>query len=117
MAFTTHLNTTKVYGHIDLINYVIGYVDSVLEEFTALTGWSFLVKFPARGNACLDNSLTNRPHLFGKTCPFHMLLKTDHEAVVFPAGTKLKPIRRKVHLRDTREHRKQATYLDLAAED
>ena len=46
-----------------------------------------------------------------------MLMKTDHEAVVFPAGTKLKPIRRKVHLRDTREHRKQATYLDLAAED
>ena len=51
------------------------------------------------------------------SCPFHMLMKTDHEAVVFPAGTKLKPIRRKVHLRDTREHRKQATYLDLAAED
>ena len=77
------------------MNYVIGYVDSVLEEFTALSGWSFLVKFPTRGNACLDNTLTNRPDLFGKTYPSHMLMKTDYEAVVFPAGTNLKPRRPK----------------------
>ena len=99
------------------MNYVIGYVDSVLEESTALSGWSFLVKFPTRGNACLDNTLTNRPDLFGKTYPSHMLMKTDHEAVVFPAGTNLKPMRRKVRLRDTRVHRKQARYLALAAEN
>lgn len=36
---------------------------------------------------------------------------------MLPAGTKVKPMRRKVHLRDTREHRKQALYLALAAED
>ena len=80
--------------------YVIGFLDSVLEkhpeavivcggdlnqldmqEFKALSGWSFLIEFPTRGNACLDNCLTNR----------HMLMKTDHEAFVLPAGTKLKP--------------------------
>ena len=44
-------------------------------------------------------------------------MKTDHEAFVLPAGTKLKPMRGKVHLRDTREHRKQALYIALAAED
>ena len=116
------------YRHIDLMNYVIGFVDSVLEkhphavivcggdlnqldmkEFKALSGWSFLVEFLTRGNACLDNCL--------KTCPFHMLMKMDHEAFVLPAGRKLKPMRRKVHLRDTREHRKQALYIVLAAED
>ena len=41
--------------------------------FDRYLGWNFLVEFPTRDNACLDNRLTNRPDLFGKTYPFHML--------------------------------------------
>ena len=43
-----------------------------------------------------------------------MLIKTDHEGFVLPAGLKLKPVRRKVLVRDCREHRKQSFYLALA---
>ena len=46
-----------------------------------------------------------------------MLMKTDHKGFVIPAGTKLKPLRRKIQLRDCREHRKQAFYRDLASQD
>ena len=49
----------------------------------------------ARGNACLDNCLTNRADLFGQAYSVHMLIKTDHEGFVLPAGLKLKPVRRK----------------------
>ena len=41
--------------------------------FDRYLGWNFLVEFLTRDNACLDNCLTNRPDLFGKTYPFHML--------------------------------------------
>ena len=44
-------------------------------------------------------------------------MKTDHEGFVLPVGTKLKPTRRKVLLRDCRKHRKEALFLALAAED
>ena len=47
----------------------------------------------------------------------HMLIKTDHQGVILPAGTKLKPLRRKVQIRNTRKHRKEALYLALNAED
>ena len=47
----------------------------------------------------------------------HMLIKTDHQGVILPAGTKLKPVRRKVQIRDTRKHRKEALYLALNEED
>ena len=73
--------------------------------------------FPTRGDACLDNCITNRVDLFGKAYPIHMLMKTDHKGVVLPAGTKLKPVRSKVYVRDCREHRKQALYRALAAEE
>ena len=46
-----------------------------------------------------------------------MLIKTDHEGFVLPAGTKLKPTRRKVLGRDCTEHRKQSFYLALAVQD
>lgn len=46
-----------------------------------------------------------------------MLVKTDLQGVILPAGTKPKPVRRKVQLRDTRKHRKEALYLALNAED
>lgn len=79
------------YRDIDLQNYVIGFVDSILDEephtvivcggdlnrldlqeFKALSGWHVLFDFPTRGDACLDNCLTNRPDLFGKTFSLHM---------------------------------------------
>ena len=41
----------------------------------------------------------------------------DHTGVVLPAGTKLRPVRRKVKIRDQREHRKQDLYKALAEED
>ena len=37
--------------------------------------------------------------------------------MVLPAGTKLRPVRRKVKIRDQREHRKQDLYKALAEED
>ncbi len=46
-----------------------------------------------------------------------MLIKTDHLGVILPAGLKLKPIRRKVLVRDRREHRKQAFYRALENEN
>ena len=86
-------------------------------ELKALLGWDVLVDFPSRGNACLDNCLTNRLDLFGNTCPLHMLIKTDHKGFVLPAGTKLKPTFSKVLEIDCREHCKQSFYLALAAQD
>ena len=88
-----------------------------MQELKALSGWNVMVDFPTRGNACLDNCLTNRPDLFGKAYPIHMLMKTDHKGFVLPAGTKLKPTRHKVLVCDCREQRKRALYLSLAAED
>ena len=41
----------------------------------------------------------------------------DHTGVVLPAGTKLRPVRRKVKIRDQREHRKQDLYKARAEED
>ena len=77
----------------------------------ALSGWSFLVEFPKRGNACLDNCLTIRPDLFGKAYPFQMLMKMDRETFVLPTGTKLKSMHCKVHFCDTRDHCKHTLYL------
>ena len=59
-----------------------------MQEFKALSGWDFMVDFPTRGNACLDNCLTNRADLFGQAYSIHMLIKTDNEAIVLPAGPK-----------------------------
>ena len=89
-------NPTKhSYRYIDLMNYIISFVDFVLnkhpeanivcggdvnrldmQEFKALSGWDFMVDFPTRGNACLDNCLTNGADLFGQAYSIHMLIKT-----------------------------------------
>ena len=82
-----------------------------------MSGWKALVDFPTRGDACLDNCLTNRPDLFNKCHPFQLSIKTDHTAVILPAGTKLKPIRCKVQIRDCRENRKATLYTALAEEN
>ena len=64
----------------------------------ALSGWSFLVECPKRGNACLDNCLTIRPDLFGKAYPFQMLMKMDRETCV-------------THRNKTQVHALQSTFL------
>ncbi|XP_073231902.1 uncharacterized protein [Porites lutea] len=83
------------YRDINLMNYIISFVDYVLnkhpeaaivcggdenrldmQEFKALCGWDFMVDFPTRGSACLDNCLTNRADLFGQAYSIHMLIKT-----------------------------------------
>ena len=66
-----------------------------VNELWQLTGWNSLVDFPTRGVAYLDNVLTNRPDLFGKCAAFSISIKMDHTAVILPAGSKLKPVRRK----------------------
>ena len=124
------------YRDIDLMNYIISFVDLVLnkhpeaaivcggdvnrldmQEFKVFSSWDFMVDFPTRGNACLDNCLTNRADQFGQAYSIHMLIKTDHEGFVLPAGLKLKPVRRKVLVRDCREHQKQSFYMALATLD
>ena len=119
----------------DFMQYLINIVDNALEkqpgmaiviggdvnqlkisELCLMTGWEALVDFPTRGEAILDNVLTNRPDLFGKCVPYNISIKTDHTAVILPAGTKLKPVRTNVRIRDCRKHRKNHLYRALADE-
>ena len=127
MAYTIHLNTTiftLMYKLCDwFCSFCVGkHPDAVIVcggdlnqldmlDCKALSGWSFLVEFPKRGNACLDNCLTIRPDLFGKAYPFQMLMKMDRETFVLPTGTKLKSMHCKVHFCDTRDHCKHTLYL------
>ena len=90
-----------VHGDVNQLN---------VREFERLSGLKTMVDFPTRAASHLDNFLTNRPDLFGKAYPIHMLMKTDHKGFVISPGTKSKPLRRKVQLRDCREHRKQLFY-------
>jgi len=55
--------------------------------------------------------------LFWAPKMFSVFSKNDHQGLVLPAGTKLKPTRCKVLVRDCREHRKQSFYLALVAQD
>ena len=124
------------YNEGDLMNHLLSFVDQTMDshpgtvvvcggdlnqlnikQFEQLTGWNALVDFPTRGESRLDNCLSNRAELFGRCRPFTMLTKSDHTGVVLPAGTKLRPVRRKVKIRDQREHRKQDLYKALAEED
>ena len=72
-----------------------------------MTGWDSLVDFPTRGDVYLDKVFTNRPDLFAKSIPYFVSIKTDHTAVILPAGTKLKPIRQNIRIRDCRRHHKE----------
>ena len=88
-----------------------------VNELCLLTGWNALVDFPTRSDAFLDNVFTNRQDLFETCYPFIISTKTDHTAVVSPVGKKLKPIRQKVRIRDSRKYRKDALYLALVKEN
>ena len=82
------------YRPSDFLQYLVYLVDNALDqhqqldvnELYQLTGWNSLVDFPTGGVAYLDNVLSNRPDLFGKCAPFSVSIKTDHTAVIFPAG-------------------------------
>ena len=120
----------------DLMIYLVDFMDNILDKFPggvivpggdvnrldpdelcSMTGWKALVSFPTRGDSILDNVFTNRSDLFGKCKPDNITTKTDHTAVILPPGTKLKPIRRKVQIRDCRKHRKECLYKSLAGEN
>ena len=124
------------YQDCDLMNYLVGYVDYLLnkhpdtvvvwggalnqldlQHLEALSGWNSLVDFPTRGDSHPDNCLTNRPDLFERCYPIQILIKTDHKGVLLPAHNKLRPVRRKVTIRECRKHRKQPLYLALSSED
>ena len=124
------------YQEYELMNHLVNLFDNALDkspnsvivwggdlnrpdimQLQRLTGLNVLVDFPTRGDAFLDNYLTNRLDLFGKAFPFRMQIKTDHLGFIVPAGKKLKPLRRKVQFRDCREHRKSALYKALLIEN
>ena len=95
------------YQELYLMGHLIHFLDNTLDNDPStvfVCGGDLnhlaLVDFPTRGDACMDNCLTNRPDLFNKCNPFQLSIKTDHTAVILPAGTKLKPIRFKVQIRD-----------------
>ena len=84
-----------------------------LAKLADISGLEILVDFPTRGNSKLDNCLTNKPELFAKPFPITSLIKTDHRGFILPAGTKLKPFRQKIEIRDCREHRKVELHKHL----
>jgi len=86
-----------------------------LSRLETMSGLKSLVDFPTRGESCLDNYLANREDLFNKCHPIQMLMKTDHKGVIMPAGSKLKPIRQKVQIRDVREDHKRNFYIALSS--
>ena len=71
-----------------------------ISELCLMIGWEALVDFPTTGEAILDNVPTSRPDLFGKCVSYNISIKTDHKAVILPAGIKLKPVRTNVRIRD-----------------
>mgnify|MGYP001794103665 FL=1 len=120
------------YVQDDLIDYVTDIVDDFLETYpdglvvcggdlnrldldklSTLSGLKVLVDFPTRGDAILDNCLTNNETLFSKCYPIVAQMKTDHKGFILPAGVKLKPLRIKRTMRDYREHRKIAFHRKL----
>ena len=127
---------THNYLESNLMDYLLNRADDILDKvpdavivcggdlnqlninkLEQLLGWDAMVDFPTRGNACLDNCLTNRKDLFSGCTPFNMLIKTDHTGVILSAGMKLKPMRRKFLFRDCRKHRKDALYKALAEQN
>ena len=102
------------------MNYLIDYTDDVLDahpqtvivlggdlnqmdmdQLQQLSSWNVLVDFPTRGDSHC-NCLTNRPDLFARCYNVHVSTKSDHRGVILPAGSELRPVRRKVHIRNRR---------------
>ena len=103
MSYIIELADNALDSHPDTVIVCGGDVNKMdLNQLQQLSGWYALVNFPTRGKSCLDNVLTNRKDLFGNCYPLDMQIKTDHSGVILPAGSKLKPIRTKVLIRDRR---------------
>ena len=118
LQYLTHLMDNALDQHPGLTIVAGGNVNRLdTNEVIVMTGWDSLVDFPTRGDAYLDKVFTNRPDLFAKSIPYFVSIKTDHTAVILPAGTKLKPIRQNVRTSDCRRHRKEELYLKLASEN
>ena len=118
MQYLTHLMDNALDQHPGLTIVAGGDVNRLdTNELILMTGWDSLVVFPTRGDAYLDKVFTNRPDLFAKSIPYFVSIKTYHTAVILPAGTKLKPIRHNVRIRDCRRHRKEGLYLKLVSEN
>ena len=111
-----------IYNQDDLIDHTTNIVDDFLElhpnglvvcggdlnrldlnKLSTLSGLKVLVDFPTRGNAILDNCLTNNETLFSKCYPFVAQIETDHNGFILPAGVKFKPLRIKHIMRDYRD--------------
>ena len=118
LQYLTHLMDNALDQHPGLTIVAGGDVNRLdTNELIVLTGWDALVDFPTRGDTYLDKVFTNWPDLFAKSIPYFVSIKTDHTAVILPAGTKLKPIRQNVRIRDCRKHRKEGLYLKLVSEN
>ena len=123
------------YAEHDLMSILVDFTDNVLDahpqtvivlggdfnqmdmdRLQQMSGWNAMVDFPKRGESHQDNCLTNRPDLFERCYPIHVSTKSALRGVILPAGTKLRPARRKVYIRDRRQHTKQDLYLALAEE-
>ena len=94
------------YQECNLMSHLINFLDNTLDKdpntifvcggdlnhldlhgLQSMSSWKASVDFRTSGDVCLDNCLTNRPDLFNKCHPFQLLIKTDHTAVILPAGT------------------------------
>ena len=118
MQYLTHVMDNAQDQHPGLIIVAGADVNRLdTNEFIVMTGWDALVDFPTRGDPYLDKVFTNRPDLFAKSIPYFVSIKTDHTAVILPAGTKLKPIRQNVRIRDCRKHCKEGLYLKLVSKN
>ena len=109
LLYLTHLMDNALDQHPGLTMVAGGDVNRLdTNELIVMIGWDSLVDFPTRGDAYLDKIFTNRPDLFAKSIPYFVSIQT---------GTKLKPIRQNVRIRDCRRHRKEGLYLKLVSEN
>jgi hypothetical protein len=76
-----------------------------------------MVRKLIRGQKVFDIFLTNCPHLWNRPNIFDGVVKSDHLAVVITPWVAVKPERKTVYFRDTRDHRKFAMMRELEAQD
>mgnify|MGYP002803377516 CR=1 FL=1 len=76
-----------------------------------------VVKKPTRGENILDVFLTNSPLLFKKPVLATSFVRSDHKAILIFPKSVVKPIRKTVYIRDTREQHKVKMELKLKSND
>ncbi|EDO43665.1 predicted protein, partial [Nematostella vectensis] len=75
-----------------------------ISEFTRQPALHQMVKVPTRGERILDVFLTNYPFLWKHGSVNKGLVRSDHLVVTVPPLAPVKPSRKYVSLRDTRDH-------------